>query len=144
MRQRLLWNAWLATWWFRPTANSVAIAQDRIREKRFISELGISPAPYAVMTSATDLDGTNISALIPGVLKLSRFGYDGKGQSRIATLEEVRAAFDSMGDAPCGLSAASISAWSCRLSLRATAAVVPHCGRWRRTATKTAFSMTSQ
>ena len=86
-----------------PAPNCVAIAQDRIREKRFISELGLSPAPYAVVTSAADLDGTNIAALLPGVLKLSRFGYDGKGQARIATPEQARAAFDAMGGAPCVL-----------------------------------------
>ena len=86
-----------------PAAHCVAIAQDRIREKRFISELGLSPAPYAVVTSATDLDGTNIAALLPGVLKLSRFGYDGKGQARIATPEQARAAFEAMGGAPCVL-----------------------------------------
>lgn len=86
-----------------PAANCVAIAQDRIREKRFISALGLSPAPYAVVTSVTDLDGAQVAELFPGVLKLSRFGYDGKGQARITTLEEARAAFDSMGGAPCVL-----------------------------------------
>ena len=86
-----------------PAAHCVAIAQDRIREKRFISELGLSLAPYAVVTSAADLDGINIAALLPGVLKLSRFGYDGKGQARIATPEQARAAFESMGGAPCVL-----------------------------------------
>ena len=86
-----------------PAAHCVAIAQDRIREKRFISELGLSPAPYAVVTSAADLDGADIAALLPGVLKLSRFGYDGKGQARIATPEQAHAAFASMGGAPCVL-----------------------------------------
>ena len=86
-----------------PAAPCVAIAQDRIREKRFISELGLSPAPYAVVTSAADLDGTNIAGLLPGVLKISRFGYDGKGQARIATQEQARAAFEAMGSAPCVL-----------------------------------------
>ena len=86
-----------------PAAKSVAIAQDRIREKRFISALGLSPAPYAVVTAVTDLDGAHLSALLPGVLKQSRFGYDGKGQARITTLDEARTAFDSMGGAPCVL-----------------------------------------
>jgi len=86
-----------------PAAHCVAIAQDRIREKRFISEIGLSPAPYAVVTCAADLHGTNIGALLPGVLKLSRFGYDGKGQARVATPDQACAAFDSMGSAPCVL-----------------------------------------
>lgn len=87
----------------RPAADSVAIAQDRIREKHFIAALGLSPAPYAVVTAVTDLDGAHVAELLPGVLKQSRFGYDGKGQARIATLEEARAAFDSMGSVPCVL-----------------------------------------
>ena len=87
----------------RPSARCVAIAQDRIIEKRFVSELGLSPAPYAVVTSAAHLDATNIAALLPGVLKLSRFGYDGKGQAHVDTPEQARAAFQAMGGAPCVL-----------------------------------------
>ena len=86
-----------------PPATAVAIAQDRIREKAFVSALGLSPAPYAAILAATDFDGTNIDALLPGVLKLSRFGYDGKGQARVGTREEARAAFVAMGSAPCVL-----------------------------------------
>jgi len=86
-----------------PAAHCVAIAQDRIREKRFISELGLSPASYAEVSSAADLDATDIAALLPGVLKLSRFGYDGKGQANVVTTEQARAAFERMGSAPCVL-----------------------------------------
>jgi len=86
-----------------PAPRCVAIAQDRIREKRFITGVGLSPAPYAEIRSGADLDSPGITALLPGVLKLSRFGYDGKGQARVATIEEARAAFAAMGGAPCVL-----------------------------------------
>jgi len=86
-----------------PPAHSVAIAQDRIREKQFISEAGLPLAPYAVIATAADLDPTRISALLPGVLKLSRYGYDGKGQEHVATPEQARAAFVRMGSMPCVL-----------------------------------------
>jgi len=86
-----------------PSARCVSIAQDRIREKQFISELGLSPAPYAVVTSAAHLDTTNIAALLPGVLKLGRFGYDGKGQAHVTTPEQALAAFERMGSLPCVL-----------------------------------------
>lgn len=86
-----------------PAAHCVAIAQDRTREKRFISEFGLSPAPYAEVSSAADLDATDIAALLPGVLKLSRFGYDGKGQAHVTTTEQTRAAFERMGSLPCVL-----------------------------------------
>jgi 5-(carboxyamino)imidazole ribonucleotide synthase len=86
-----------------PAAHCVAIAQDRIREKRFISELGLSPAPDVVVTSADDLEEASIAALLPGVLKASCFGYDGKGQARISRPDQARAAFKAMGSVPCVL-----------------------------------------
>ena len=42
-------------------------------------------------------------ALLPGILKRSRFGYDGKGQARVQTADEARAAFVALGEEPCVL-----------------------------------------
>ena len=86
-----------------PTAESVAIAQDRIAEKRFIGGCGIEVAPHAVTESIDDIDhaARNAPQLFPGVLKVSRFGYDGKGQARVADRDEAIAAFTRMGSAPC-------------------------------------------
>jgi 5-(carboxyamino)imidazole ribonucleotide synthase len=109
-----------------PSANCVAIAQDRIREKRFISEVGLSPAPYTAVISAADLDKTNISPLLPGVLKLSRLGYDGKGQANVTTMEQARAAFERMGSVPCVLER--------RINLRMELSVVLARGKDGRTA----------
>ena len=75
-----------------PAAHCVAIAQDRIREKRFVIETGLATAPYTEITSTADFDAKDLAPLLPGVLKLSRFGYDGKGQARVRTLEEARKA----------------------------------------------------
>lgn len=87
----------------RPAARCVAVAQDRISEKRFISGLGIPVAPHAAVTSTADIDATRLDGLLPGVLKLSRSGYDGKGQTPVATPEQVLAAFTDMGSLPCVL-----------------------------------------
>jgi len=87
----------------RPAANCVAIAQDRISEKRFIAGLGIPVAPHAAVTSAADINTAKLDGLLPGVLKLSRSGYDGKGQMPVATPQEVLAAFTDMGSLPCVL-----------------------------------------
>ena len=76
-----------------PAAHCVAIAQDRIREKRFVSNLGLSPAPHIVVNTLSDLEDARSIALLPGVLKLSRLGYDGKGQANVSTPEEARVAF---------------------------------------------------
>jgi 5-(carboxyamino)imidazole ribonucleotide synthase len=86
----------------RPGGDSVAIAQDRIREKRFFVEAGLEVAPFAVIERAEDLEAVD-AALLPGVLKRARFGYDGKGQARVATRAEARAAYAALGSEPCVL-----------------------------------------
>ena len=53
---------------------------------------GVLPAPHAVIASAADVDAVD-DALLPGILKTARLGYDGKGQVRVATRAELRAAF---------------------------------------------------
>ena len=85
-----------------PMAASVAIAQDRIREKQFIASAGVGVAPHLVVRHATDLDAPDAS-LFPGILKVARLGYDGKGQARVATAEEARVAFAEFGNVPCVL-----------------------------------------
>jgi len=83
-----------------PAAESVAIAQDRIREKAFLSGHGFSVAPYAALASEDDARRVDAS-LCPGIVKSARMGYDGKGQIRVATRDEVAAAWTAMGGMPC-------------------------------------------
>lgn len=85
-----------------PAAASVAIAQDRIAEKAFLTGCGLAVAPYAVITSTADARAVD-HALLPGIVKSTRFGYDGKGQARVATTADVAAAFGAMGGQPCVL-----------------------------------------
>jgi 5-(carboxyamino)imidazole ribonucleotide synthase len=85
-----------------PDAESVAIAQDRIAEKRFLASCGIAVAPQAVIESEADFDGLD-ARLTPGILKSARLGYDGKGQVRVATLDAARVAWREMQCVPCVL-----------------------------------------
>ncbi len=85
-----------------PAGDSVAVAQDRIREKNFLAQHGFGTAPFAVIETETDFDRAD-ATLFPGVLKRARFGYDGKGQARIANVAEAKAAFRKMGGEPCVL-----------------------------------------
>jgi 5-(carboxyamino)imidazole ribonucleotide synthase len=85
-----------------PAAAAVEIAQHRAREKRFVQSCGIAVAPFAEIASDADLDGI-APALLPGILKVSRLGYDGKGQARVATVDAARQAFASFGRVPCVL-----------------------------------------
>jgi 5-(carboxyamino)imidazole ribonucleotide synthase len=82
-----------------PGAASVAIAQDRISEKTFLAGGGFAVAPFAVLRSRADAAAID-DALLPGIVKSARFGYDGKGQARVQTRDEVVAAFDAMLQSP--------------------------------------------
>jgi 5-(carboxyamino)imidazole ribonucleotide synthase len=85
-----------------PTALSVEIAQDRIREKEFLVRCGLAVAPFAVLRSGDDARAAD-AALLPGIVKSARLGYDGKGQQRAATRDEAAAAFAAMGGSACVL-----------------------------------------
>lgn len=85
-----------------PSAEAVSIAQDRIQEKRYISASGLDVAPYLPIESACDLD-QDLALCLPGILKLARLGYDGKGQIRVKNADEAKEAFRSLGEKPCVL-----------------------------------------
>jgi 5-(carboxyamino)imidazole ribonucleotide synthase len=97
-----------------PTAASVAIAQDRISEKTFLSGHGFRVTPYVVLRSEADAR-TAPEALVPGIVKSARLGYDGKGQVRVRSREDVLAAFRTMGGAPCVLE--KFVALACEISV---------------------------
>jgi len=83
-----------------PNAGCVAVSQDRIREKGALEQGGFPVGPYAAVTRETDLERAD---LYPGVLKRARFGYDGKGQARVASPEAARRAWAAFDHAPCVL-----------------------------------------
>jgi len=85
-----------------PAAESVAIAQDRIREKTFLAGHGFAVAPFAVLRSPEDAQAV-AADLLPGIVKSARFGYDGKGQVGVRTRDDVAAAWRAMQGAPCVL-----------------------------------------
>jgi 5-(carboxyamino)imidazole ribonucleotide synthase len=85
-----------------PDAQSVSIAQNRLQEKAFAVSCGVPVAPHAPIRQASDIhDG--LSALLPGILKTARMGYDGKGQVRIATLAQLQEAFAALNGVDCVL-----------------------------------------
>ncbi|MEO5599100.1 MAG: 5-(carboxyamino)imidazole ribonucleotide synthase [Novosphingobium sp.] len=74
-----------------PNPRALECAQDRLSEKAFITQLGGTPAPYAPVDSRADLTAAVASIGTPGILKTRRDGYDGKGQWRIDSHEQVGA-----------------------------------------------------
>ena len=85
-----------------PAAAAVAICQDRAEEKAHFGHAGVPCAPCAVIRSEADLAGV-ADALLPGILKTARLGYDGKGQAGVATRAELAAAWLGMKHVPCVL-----------------------------------------
>jgi 5-(carboxyamino)imidazole ribonucleotide synthase len=85
-----------------PAAASVAIAQDRISEKTFLAGQGFAVVPFAVLRNEADARLID-PALVPGIVKSARLGYDGKGQIGIGQPSDVVAAWKEMGGVPCVL-----------------------------------------
>ncbi|MGB7268298.1 MAG: 5-(carboxyamino)imidazole ribonucleotide synthase [Albidovulum sp.] len=84
----------------RPNRKALAISQDRIAEKDFLTGLGLTTAPYAAVSSAEDLDAAIAAIGLPAILKTTRLGYDGKGQARIMTPGDAAPALAAMQGAP--------------------------------------------
>ena len=85
-----------------PASESVAIAQDRAAEKAHFVRCGVPVAPHAVIETAAQLAAVG-DDLLPGILKTSRMGYDGKGQIRVKTREALAAAWAELKGVPCVL-----------------------------------------
>ncbi|MFT6073321.1 MAG: 5-(carboxyamino)imidazole ribonucleotide synthase [Yoonia sp.] len=83
-----------------PGRQALATSQDRLVEKKFLQDLGLQTAPFADVASAADLDVAIAQIGTPAILKTRCFGYDGKGQARIMTLDAATAAFIDMAGAP--------------------------------------------
>jgi 5-(carboxyamino)imidazole ribonucleotide synthase len=79
-----------------PGAAAVAVCQDRAAEKRHFASCDVPCAPHAVIEMAAQLEAVP-DHLLPGILKTTRMGYDGKGQARVATRAELVAAWTALG-----------------------------------------------
>ncbi len=89
-----------------PSAACVSVAQDRLVEKKFFTDCaatsGVLPAPHRRIASAADIAALP-DELFPGILKTTRMGYDGKGQVRVSSRDDARAAFAGMKGVECVL-----------------------------------------
>jgi 5-(carboxyamino)imidazole ribonucleotide synthase len=84
----------------RPNRKALATSQDRMLEKDFLTGIGLATAPYAAVDSAADLDAGLARIGTPAILKTTRLGYDGKGQTRITIPSDAAAALAAMKGAP--------------------------------------------
>ena len=83
-----------------PGSRALAIGQDRMAEKRFLSQAGIPVANWEAVNSAEDLRDALSRIGTPAVLKTARFGYDGKGQRIIRSQDDMSSAYSALGAQP--------------------------------------------
>ncbi|KJZ30876.1 phosphoribosylaminoimidazole carboxylase [Paracoccus sp. S4493] len=67
----------------RPGRRALAVSQDRLTEKTFLTDIGLTVAPFADVADQGALDDAIARIGRPSILKTRRMGYDGKGQVRI-------------------------------------------------------------
>ncbi|EEX09945.1 phosphoribosylaminoimidazole carboxylase, ATPase subunit [Ruegeria lacuscaerulensis ITI-1157] len=84
----------------RPGREALRVSQDRLTEKTFLQGLGLNTAPFADVTDLDSLQAAIERIGTPAILKTRRFGYDGKGQARLKSPEDARAALADMQGAP--------------------------------------------
>ena len=87
----------------RPGGEVLHIAQNRLREKLFLSRLGIPCAPFRYVRSLAELEAALVELGTPSILKTAGFGYDGKGQIRIHGNDDAVAAWETLGGEECVL-----------------------------------------
>jgi 5-(carboxyamino)imidazole ribonucleotide synthase len=83
----------------RPNRRALAVSQDRLTEKAFLSEIGLNVAPYAAVDDAVDLAEAIAEIGTPAILKTRRLGYDGKGQARLTSPDDAETALAAMNGA---------------------------------------------
>lgn len=83
-----------------PNPQALAVAQDRLEEKQLFTRLGMTTPAFATVDSREDLESAVAKVGYPGILKTRRLGYDGKGQIRLRSADDLDAAWAKLGDAP--------------------------------------------
>ncbi len=76
-----------------PGIKALYTAQNRLREKTFLSEQGFPVVPFRAVRQEDEIDAALQEVGTPAVLKTAGFGYDGKGQAKVRGVEEGKRAF---------------------------------------------------
>jgi 5-(carboxyamino)imidazole ribonucleotide synthase len=81
----------------RPSGVALHTAQQRAREKTFLADRGVPTAPFAAATTLDELWDAVARVGTPAVIKTAAFGYDGKGQHKVATPADVEHIWTAIG-----------------------------------------------
>jgi 5-(carboxyamino)imidazole ribonucleotide synthase len=80
----------------RPAGHALHTTQHRLREKTFLSDAGLPLTPFRAVRSLADLRAGLQELGYPAILKTADFGYDGKGQLRIAAPDQTDKAWHAL------------------------------------------------
>lgn len=83
-----------------PPPAALRVAQERLTEKQYLSDLGIPVPDFYPIDSPDDAHNAVIATGLPAILKTRRMGYDGKGQIEVNSIEEIVAAFERFNRVP--------------------------------------------
>jgi 5-(carboxyamino)imidazole ribonucleotide synthase len=84
----------------RPGLKALEIAQDRVEEKLFVAGLGGVTAPFEIIGDRQEANAALEKIGFPAILKTIRMGYDGKGQVRLSSVDDISQAWRDMGRQP--------------------------------------------
>jgi 5-(carboxyamino)imidazole ribonucleotide synthase len=84
----------------RPSARILGIIQDRLEQRAFLESRSAPQVRHAPVSDAESLRAAADIIGFPAILKTRRSGYDGKGQARVANVDELAAAWKRLGEAP--------------------------------------------
>ncbi len=79
-----------------PKGEILHTTQNRLREKTFLSANGFPVTPFRHIETLDDLKIAVDELGTPCVLKTAGFGYDGKGQSKIKSADDIETAFANL------------------------------------------------
>lgn len=81
----------------RPAGSVLHTTQHRLREKTFLAAAGIPVTPFRVISNLHGLNAALRELGFPSILKTAGFGYDGKGQFRINSMDQAEMAWKAIG-----------------------------------------------
>jgi 5-(carboxyamino)imidazole ribonucleotide synthase len=81
----------------RPRGEVLHITQNRLREKTFLHRNGFPVADFRHIKTPEELRSAIAQINLPCILKTAGFGYDGKGQAKIKTAQDIETAFEKIG-----------------------------------------------
>lgn len=83
-----------------PNLSSLSISQDRLHEKDFLNKNNLKTTKFIPINSANDITAAFNYIGSSGILKTRKFGYDGKGQFNVSSINEINKAWESLNKVP--------------------------------------------